>query len=59
MRDDYVHGYSEEEANRLRDQARTLADLIHDDTKYSTGSRVLEVGCGVRCTNCNACKEQP
>lgn len=47
MREDYVHGYSEEEANRLKDQANTLAKLMHDDTKYSDGSKILEVGCGV------------
>ena len=42
----YVHGYSEIEARRLRDQAGTLAELLHDGTNYPAGSRVLEVGCG-------------
>jgi SAM-dependent methyltransferase len=42
----YVHGYSELEARRLRDQAGTLAELLHDGTDYPAGSRVLEVGCG-------------
>jgi SAM-dependent methyltransferase len=43
----YVHGYSETEATRLSDQADTLAELLHHDTRYPAGSRVLEAGCGV------------
>ena len=43
----YVHGYSTTEATRLGDQADTLAELLHGDTAYPPGSRVLEVGCGV------------
>lgn len=43
----YVHGYSAVEARRLGDQADTLAELLHGDTAYPPGSRVLEVGCGV------------
>ena len=43
----YVHGYQPREAERLQDQARTLIDLLHVDTAYPAGSRVLEVGCGV------------
>lgn len=42
----YVHGYSEREAERLGDQARTLTSLLHHDTRYPAGSRVLEAGCG-------------
>jgi SAM-dependent methyltransferase len=44
---DYVHGYTEVEATRLADQAGTLAELLHHDTQYPAGSRVLEAGCGV------------
>ncbi len=44
---EYVHGYSETEASRLGDQAATLSELLHHDTRYSAGSRVLEAGCGV------------
>ena len=44
---DYVHGYSEREADRLTDQANTLTSLLHEGTSYPPGSRVLEVGCGV------------
>jgi SAM-dependent methyltransferase len=43
----YVHGYGSAEATRLADQADTLAELLHHDTRYPSGSRVLEVGCGV------------
>ena len=43
----YVHGYDERANERLRDQARTLVDLLHHDTSYPAGSRVLEAGCGV------------
>ncbi len=44
---EYVHGYSEPENTRLQDQASTLADLLHHDTIYPAGARVLEAGCGV------------
>jgi ubiquinone/menaquinone biosynthesis C-methylase UbiE len=43
----YVHGYSEREALRLKDQAETLDDIIHNDTIFPSGSLVLEAGCGV------------
>lgn len=43
----YVHGYSPVEATRLNDQATTLTELLHGDTVYPPGSRVLEAGCGV------------
>src|SRR5208283_4022841 len=45
-RAEYVHGYSEREAERLSDQARTLTSLLHHDIRYPDGSRVLEAGCG-------------
>lgn len=43
---DYVHGYSDRESCRLHDQANTLDELLHSDTHYPPGSRVLESGCG-------------
>ncbi len=43
----YVHGYDPRENIRLQDQASTLVDLLHSDTAYPPGSRVLEAGCGV------------
>lgn len=45
--DDYVHGYSDREGVRLFDQASTLDELLHGDTRYPAGSTVLEAGCGV------------
>jgi cyclopropane fatty-acyl-phospholipid synthase-like methyltransferase len=44
---EYVHGYTPRESTRLADQATTLTELLHADTRYPVGSRVLEVGCGV------------
>ena len=43
----YVHGYHRRENIRLQDQASTLVELLHADTAYPDGSRVLEAGCGV------------
>ena len=43
----YVHGYDPREGARLQDQALTLVDLLHADTAYPPGCRVLEFGCGV------------
>jgi ubiquinone/menaquinone biosynthesis C-methylase UbiE len=45
--DPYVHGYSAVEADRLKDQANTLAGLLHPATPFPAGCRVLEAGCGV------------
>jgi ubiquinone/menaquinone biosynthesis C-methylase UbiE len=47
MDSSYVHGYHRKETLRLQDQASTLVELLHSDTSYHAGSRVLEVGCGV------------
>lgn len=47
MSSEYVHGYSARESERLVDQATTLTDLLHGDTRYPAGSLVLEAGCGV------------
>lgn len=43
----YTHGYSQEETNRLNDQANSIAELLHWDSIWPTGSLVLEAGCGV------------
>ncbi|MGD9073149.1 MAG: class I SAM-dependent methyltransferase [Desulfobacterales bacterium] len=43
----YVHGYNQRENTRLQDQASTLVELLHSDTFYTDGSKVLEAGCGV------------
>jgi len=47
MRKTYIHGYDQRESRRLQDQASTLVELLHADTSYPEGSRVLEAGCGV------------
>jgi SAM-dependent methyltransferase len=44
---DYIHGYTAREAERLGDQAKTLAALLHSDTRYPPRSLVLEAGCGI------------
>lgn len=43
----YIHGYSREEAQRLVDQASTVAEFLHYDSIWPAGARILEVGCGV------------
>ena len=43
----YVHGYSDQEAIRLNDQADSLADLLHCDSIWDEGSIILEAGCGI------------
>jgi SAM-dependent methyltransferase len=43
----YVHGHSDREAERLHYQASKLAELLHHDTCYPPGCRVLEAACGV------------
>jgi ubiquinone/menaquinone biosynthesis C-methylase UbiE len=59
MRDDYVHGYSNTESSRLTDQAQTLAERLHHDTKYPEGSRVLEAGCGTGAQTVILAKNSP
>jgi len=44
---EYVHGYSRRETQRLEEQSLILEELLHSGTSYLSGSRVLEVGCGV------------
>ena len=55
----YVHGYSKRESDRLHDQAETLTELLHADTFYSSGSRVLEAGCGVGAQTVVLAKNSP
>ena len=42
----YIHGYGERESERLLAQAASVVRLLHGDTRFPPGSRVLEVGCG-------------
>jgi trans-aconitate methyltransferase len=55
----YVHGYNPREHLRLQDQARTLVDLLHSDTAYPAGSRVLEAGCGVGAQTVTLARNSP
>jgi SAM-dependent methyltransferase len=55
----YVHGYTPREAQRLLDQAGTLAELFHHDTAYPPGSRVLEAGCGVGAQTVELARRSP
>jgi len=56
---DYVHGYTARESDRLADQANTLTELLHHDTSYAPGDRVLEVGCGVGAQTIILAKRSP
>lgn len=55
----YVHGYHRRESERLQDQAGTLVDLLHSDTSYPAGSRVLEAGCGVGAQTVTLARNSP
>ncbi len=55
----YVHGYDPRENIRLQDQASTLVQLLHSDTTYPAGSRVLEAGCGVGAQTITLAKNSP
>lgn len=59
MSDTYVHGYHERENQRLRDQSDVLADLLHSDTAYADGDRVLEAGCGVGAQTVHLARRSP
>ncbi len=56
---DYVHGYSKRESERLVDQADTLAEILHYDTQFPAGSKVLEAGCGVGAQTIILAKNSP
>jgi SAM-dependent methyltransferase len=55
----YVHGYSDRETQRLHDQAGSVRELFHHDTAYASGSRVLEVGCGVGAQTVTLARNSP
>lgn len=55
----YVHGYDPLENIRLQDQASTLVNLLHSDTAYPAGSRVLEAGCGVGAQTVTLARNSP
>jgi ubiquinone/menaquinone biosynthesis C-methylase UbiE len=59
MSDSYVHGYDSAEAQRLQDQAASLVELLHADTAYAPGHRVLEAGCGVGAQTVTLARRSP
>jgi len=59
MNKTYVHGYDHRENVRLQDQASTLVELLHSDTFYPAGCRVLDAGCGVGAQTVTLAKNSP
>jgi ubiquinone/menaquinone biosynthesis C-methylase UbiE len=59
MKRGYVHGYDRRENLRLQDQASTLVELLHSDTFYPAGSRILEAGCGVGAQTVTLARNSP
>lgn len=59
MTNRYVHGYDVRENIRLQDQASTLVELLHSDTAYGPGSKVLEAGCGVGAQTITLARNSP
>lgn len=59
MNKKYVHGYDQRENIRLSDQASTLVELLHSDTYFPSGTRVLEVGCGTGAQTITLARKSP
>jgi ubiquinone/menaquinone biosynthesis C-methylase UbiE len=59
MKNDYVHGYDARESIRLQDQASSVLELLHSDTRYPPGSRVLEAGCGTGAQTTTLARNSP
>lgn len=57
--ENYVHGYSETEAARLKDQADTLARLLYGEVRFPPGATVLEAGCGTGCQTVHLAAANP
>src|SRR5437762_1637683 len=55
----YVHGYHSREGERLQAQAGSLVTLLHSDTTYPPGSRVLEAGCGTGAQTVTLARNSP
>ena len=55
----YVHGYDERESVRLQDQASSVLELLHADTRYPPGSAVLEAGCGTGAQTVTLARNNP
>lgn len=59
VKPEYVHGYDARESERLHSQAGSLVELLHWDTSYPAGSRVLEAGCGVGAQTVTLARRSP
>src|SRR5688572_26948084 len=59
MKNGYVHGYDVRESTRLQDQASSVLELLHADTRYPPGSRVLEAGCGTGAQTTTLARNSP
>jgi len=55
----YVHGYDQRESIRLQDQASSVLELLHSDTRYPAGSTVLEAGCGTGAQTVTLARNNP
>src|SRR4051794_10323707 len=55
----YIHGYGERESERLLAQATSVLELLHADTRFAPGSRVLEVGCGTGAQTVSLARNSP
>jgi ubiquinone/menaquinone biosynthesis C-methylase UbiE len=55
----YVHGYDERESTRLQDQASSVLELLHSDTRYPAGASVLEAGCGTGAQTVTLARNNP
>lgn len=55
----YVHGERMLEAIRLQDQAGSLVELLHSDTRYDDGDSVLEAGCGTGAQTITLARNSP
>jgi ubiquinone/menaquinone biosynthesis C-methylase UbiE len=59
MSGQYVHGYHARESERLQAQAGSLVTLLHSDTSYAAGSKVLEAGCGTGAQTVTLARNSP
>ncbi len=56
---EYIHGYSNRESRRLREQSDILEELLHGDSRFPAQSKVLEAGCGVGAQTLILCRRNP
>lgn len=59
MEREYIHGYSEEEQNRLIDQGSILAEFVFDRLDFKDTKYLLEVGSGVGAQTAILLKDYP